>query len=446
MNNLFKILFYLILFLPVACGCQKNTPEPPSPVEVKGTPADSRWSLTETYYGNETGSWLNEGKCYATSGEGRGKAYISATTEGNSKLSFGTMSGLSITGLQSGDAIVVGVPVESLPGGTDVDFMITLGITSGSGPVEWIFEHKEGNEWKSGRSFITLYGEGNHSSFTEHFSTGAALKNDTLLVRCRVTKGGGAEGTAFLAPINYESCRLMTYQTGRFPAATDTKKVLALGNSFSFYSAPVWMLLELARSQGHDMDLRMNVKSSQTFSDHLSLTLSTAAVQEGGYDAALLQDQSTMHSNYYKNPSSTASKNTLEGTETLVKNIRKSSPACKVILENTWSYPVSDYMGFGSYEAFDTALQGGTALIADKVNAEISPIGKAFAAAREEGFTLYYNDDKHQSEYGAYLCACVNYLMLYGGDFTDNPAADCNLPHKAAQNLRKIAKNTISNK
>lgn len=446
MNNLFKILFYLILSCPIACGCQKNAPEPPAPIEIKGTPADSRWSLTEAYYGHESGSWLKEGKCYATSGEGRGKAYISATTGGSSKLTFGTVSGLSITGLQSGDAIVIGVPVENLPGGTDVDFMITLGITSNSGPDEWIFEHKEGNEWKSGRSFRTVNGEGNHSSFTGHFSTEATLRNDTLLVRCRVIKGGGAEGTTFLAPINYESCRVLTYQTERYPAVTDSKKILVLGNSFSFYYAPVWMLLELARSQGHNIDLRMNVKGGQTFSNHLSLTLSRAAVQEGGYDAAFLQDQSTMHSNYYKSPSSAASKSTLEDTETLVEHIRKSSTACKMILESTWSYPSSNYMGFGSYEAFDNALQGGTALIADKVDVEISPIGKAFAAAREEGFTLYYSDDKHQSEYGAYLSACVNYLMLYGGDFIEGPSADCNLPHKAAQKLREIAKNTISNK
>ena len=54
----------------------------------------------------------------------------------------------------------------------------------------------------------------------------------------------------------------------------------------------------------------------------------------------------------------------------------------------------------------------------------ISPIGEAFRIVREgsSGINLYHTDNKHQSVYGAYLKACVNYLVLYGTAFGSAPA------------------------
>ena len=74
----------------------------------------------------------------------------------------------------------------------------------------------------------------------------------------------------------------------------------------------------------------------------------------------------------------------------------------------------------------------------------LSPIGKAFAKARNDyGFTdaynyLLYTDNYHPQRYGAYLKACVNYLILFGEPFGPAPA-DCDVPPADAAKLRAAA-------
>ena len=83
--------------------------------------------------------------------------------------------------------------------------------------------------------------------------------------------------------------------------------------------------------------------------------------------------------------------------------------------------------------------------MAERAGCEMSPINAAFAKAREQGFTLEISDNKHQNEYGAYLKACVNYLIIYKERFTST-VSDCNLAPKAAETLRGIAEETVFGK
>ena len=442
-GNIPRLFFVLCLMVSCTKGPTDPTPEPVPVAEVDVTPADNRWQITADLAGAPSGSWLKEGKCYATQGIGRGKSYLTAVSVSGFPLEFGSSSGLSITGLQTDDYILWCIPEKNLKAGTDIDFMLTIGVADKKAPTEWTFGYKDGTQWVEGRSFKTKYASSaNHTSFVEHFSLNSDIQNDTLEIRCRVSEGGSPEGVTYLAPLNYEACRVLQYDNAEFPEVLDCKKTGALGNSFSYYYAPVWMLKEIARSQGHQMDLRMNVKGSQTFGNHLTLALSEDVVKEGGYEIFFLQDQSVKHSNYADKPESESSRQTLSDTKELVGNILSGSPGCRAILENTWSYPSSDHMGYGSAQAFDSALTEGAGAIASQAGLEISPICAAFASAREKGFQMYYTDDKHQSEYGAYLKACVNYLLIYGTAFTAE-VSDCNLPPKAAAALRAIAEKTV---
>ncbi len=73
----------------------------------------------------------------------------------------------------------------------------------------------------------------------------------------------------------------------------------------------------------------------------------------------------------------------------------------------------------------------------------MSPIAPAFEEARGNGsINLYTSDNKHQSEYGAYLKACVNYLVLYGEEFGENPA-DCGLDPVKTPYLRRVAEDAV---
>lgn len=185
---------------------------------------------------------------------------------------------------------------------------------------------------------------------------------------------------------------------------------------------------------------RLTSKGSQTLTQHLSLGFSTDVIEQGGYDFAFLQDQSQNPANYGRD----ATASILTGLTTLADKVRAASPSCKVILEETWTFSSASYGGFTDFPTFETYNDAGAKAMAKAAGTWVSPIGPAFRQVREggSGINLYYSDSKHQSEYGAYLKACVNYLVLFGERFGADPA-DCGLnPDKAAY-LRSVAEQIV---
>ena len=219
-------------------------------------------------------------------------------------------------------------------------------------------------------------------------------------------------------------------------------RVLLVGNSFTYYYGTDFLLKEIARTQGHELRMRTHIKGSQTFYNHTQLERSQAAIADGDFDFALLQDQSNQHAAYYADPATNAS--ILNDTKTLLGQIKAKSPAVQPVIEQTWAYAGSsnNYNGYGSYEVFDKALLGGALLITDATDTWMSPVGVAFEKARAAGISLYHTDNKHPGLNGAYLKACVNYLILFGEPF-DAHAPDCTVPAATAKKLRDIAEEVV---
>lgn len=454
-NWCFCSILMLALAMPLSCSCkQKPVPEPdpkPNPDEIIGTPFDSRWELSLQLTNNKEFPWEGTHKCYATFGEGRSKSFFTAVSASGGELNFKVKeNGPAVGGMKENDYLLFCVPIESLSVESDVDFMLSVDATSTDAPRDWQIEYFDGGQWTAaGEQFVINSSYGNHTTVVRNFTLPQSIVLDTLKVRCRacssMNAAGGqitenSEAFIYLPPADFQTCWILTYPVEKFPKQGLSTKLMALGNSFSYYNAPVWMLKEIARTQGHQMELRMNVRPAQTFADHLSLPLTAAVIDRGGYDAAVLQDQSTQHSSYYKSPSSKA--NVLEDTRSLKSRILEKSPECKVVLENTWAFTASNYGGFGSYESFAEALTKGCEMISSESGCVMSPICSAFAVARRQGIGLTISDNKHQSQYGAYLKACVNYLVLFGGKFTET-VSDCNLPPAVAAYLRSVAEETV---
>ncbi len=277
---------------------------------------------------------------------------------------------------------------------------------------------------------------------------GKAIDNGELKIRCRAVGSMTASGTVqdinktgrvLLPKFGFTGSYVQNMGTAE---PKDTKTVLCLGNSFSYYSNPVWMLKEIAYSQGHNLKIKAHLKGSQHLTNHTTLSMSLEAINQGGYDYAFIQDQSQNPANYAKNNDASI----MQGCTDLVTKIRAASPSCQLVLEQTWAFPSGTYGGFDSYENFDNLLAQGTKAMAEANSTWISPIGKAFAAARANtSFSLYHTDNKHQSEYGAYLKACVNYLVLFGEAFTGT-VPDCGLNAEHAAYLRQIAEQTVLGK
>lgn len=225
----------------------------------------------------------------------------------------------------------------------------------------------------------------------------------------------------------------------------DTAKVLCIGNSFTYYWDSFEMLTEIAQSQGHTLNVKAVFVGGHTFARHLADIKTIKAIEvfnNAPYQVVILQNQSQLPAFYGRNPRQHAP--ALEDAKNLCARIREYSPAARLVLEATWAYPVGNYGGFSSYEAFDAYMWKGTVAMAKKCRCEVSPIGKAFALVRNRypEIHLLSKDDKHQSMEGSYLKSCVNYLLLFGGMF-DDKVSDCSLDKDVAAKLRAAAQEVM---
>lgn len=217
-------------------------------------------------------------------------------------------------------------------------------------------------------------------------------------------------------------------------------QVLCIGNSFTYVHDSDMILREIARSQGLDIRIGKYLAGGYTFGRHLGNADSRAAVDFGGYDFAFLQDQSANPARYSRDKD----KQVLKDFKTLKKNVLAHSPGCEVILERTWTYSGFEAGGFGTAESLDYHLGRGAAKMARKARTGLSPIGDAFNLAMKiwpEG-KLLGPDNHHQSLEGAYLKACVNYLLIARKPFSGTPAS-CGVNPEVASFLRAIAQQVV---
>lgn len=223
---------------------------------------------------------------------------------------------------------------------------------------------------------------------------------------------------------------------------TDSLRVLCIGNSFTFVADAHLKLHDLALSQGHYMDVNAQLQGGFTLQRHIIRDATMSALINGNFDHVFLQDQSQTPALYGEYPG--RCRLVAEDAAELAERVRIYSPNAHIWMEQTWSYSFSNYGGFGSYEHFDDMLRKGSKAMAELMHADVSPIGEAFIICRAEHpeINLYDKDDKHQSAYGSYLKACVNYLLIYGAPFTAK-AANCDLDGKACAELRKIAERVV---
>ena len=460
------------------------------PANVEGFPA--RWEIAKgvTYTeGNAAGQrWLKEGIAETTKTDdiastAPGVGYISAGsgTPGHEVVYSVAPSGtqnISIGNLDEGDYIQFSVPTVSMPAGTDIDFMVTINTNNNKTPKYWLFEYWDDGKWNAQPRYTASedasvkysldvydYDSKNHRTYITTFRLTKPVNNAFVKMRLRAVGKINCSGGTLVATPNaymnfpcttYRSCEIVAYP-GIAAKESTPVKILQLGNSFTYYHGSAFKLKQICRAEGHAPDVRINVKGSQEFAEHLDvLPFSQRVVAEGGYDKAIIQDGSYYHAEY------TVGKDALKDvtpeytpeeilnyTKRLSAAIKEKSPNSKVILESVWSYSYKStggYLGFGSFEAFDAAQwQGSNAIAAADPNVDIvSPIGKAFALARSQyGFNstynwLLYTDNYHPNRYGSYLKACVNYLILFGERFGDHPA-DCDVPAAEAAKLREIA-------
>ena len=409
----------------------------------------SRWLFGSAYNSKMKATWETEHYLMATvSGQGIMKA---ETADGGDLADYRVMNGRAAAGpFNTGDCFLFEIPAEGAQAGSFVSFDATLSANPGA-PMHWVVEWKDGGRWVPGRQYV-CYGPAlgkDHKYTTVHqtYRLKDGPEDGRVSIRLRAldcavvppSEGVDSDGMVMFVTSPYIGAYIMDYGT---VAPKDTTKVLCIGNSFTYYQSCPQMLKDIAWKEGHYLDVSASLKGGWSMGKHLTYPTTEDEIGRGGYDVVILQDQSQSAAQVGSDRKKYAENVT--NTVAMAQKVRSSSEDCRLLLECTWAYAGKNNGGFGCVTEFYKNAGKGIKVMARAAKADVSPIRDAFRLANIErpDILLFADDGYHQSIYGSYLKSCVNYLVLFGEPFGENPS-DCGIDPKKAAALRNIAETVV---
>lgn len=177
-------------------------------------------------------------------------------------------------------------------------------------------------------------------------------------------------------------------------------RILFIGNSFTQRNDLPGLLTQLAAAADLPQTVITErvVANGASLRQHWNAGTALQLIQQGGWDAVVLQEQSTLP---IKNR-----KRYHENVRLFHEAIQASGS--RTLLYHTWARRHAP-------ETQDD-LDAAVAEVAAELEAQVVPVGLAWRRLREIGTgpELYDKDGSHPSPAGTYLAACVFYAVLFG--------------------------------
>lgn len=207
------------------------------------------------------------------------------------------------------------------------------------------------------------------------------------------------------------------------------RKVLFLGNSYTYVNNLPLLVTGLAGAAGDSMQAEMNTPGGYTLGwepiDHATDPTSLGLIANDTWDFVVLQEQSQI-------PSIPALRDScmFPGATVLRDAAKASDPCTQVLFFLTWgrqfggmqcftpNYCSADFTGFGHMQ---DSLSVSYKMIADSLDCPIAPVGEAWRfVINNYGIVLHEGDQSHPNLKGSYLAACVFYGSVYSKPATGN--------------------------
>ena len=228
-------------------------------------------------------------------------------------------------------------------------------------------------------------------------------------------------------------------------SAQQTKRVLFVGNSYVYTNNLPSMVANMAASMGDELQHTSNTPGGCTFQQHCT-NQSMTLIQQGGWDAVILQEQSQ----YPSFPQSQVEAEVFPYAAQLVSSIYAASPCAEPMFFMTWGRRDGDQQNaqyfpvLGTYEGMDSMLCLRYTQMAADNDAALCPVGRVWRLLRTEHpeIELYSSDGSHPSLAGTYAAACAFYALL----FHRNPADlqyDAGLNRDVATTIRTAASRIV---
>ena len=214
------------------------------------------------------------------------------------------------------------------------------------------------------------------------------------------------------------------YLENGVPKIWDITSILFLGNSFTYYGGTLeqpgvpTMFKKIAESLGKKVIIDFVIKSSYSLSKYADKEDEKGKEVEeklvnNYYDYAILQEQSTTPINNYTKFAT--------AVKTLNKRIKETQLDCKVILYETWGSPKGiEGTKYSTVSEMEEALRKAYNNAATLINASVHYVGQAFSYVYDniKDINVYYSDNRHQSDLGAFLSAAIHVRGIFKLDVT----------------------------
>lgn len=201
-------------------------------------------------------------------------------------------------------------------------------------------------------------------------------------------------------------------------------KVLFIGNSYTDVNNLPEIIKQLANSMSDTLIYQKSVPGGYTFQNHTTNATTINLIQQGGWDAVVLQEQSQFPSF----PIDQVETMVFPYAKKLDSLIHVSSPCAKTVFYMTWGRKNGDEQNCPqwppvcSYQGMDSLLQSRYTMMAESNHSWISPVAKVWRHLREmtTPIELYQADESHPSPAGSYAAALSFYAVLFGKDATSS--------------------------
>jgi hypothetical protein len=197
----------------------------------------------------------------------------------------------------------------------------------------------------------------------------------------------------------------------------ETKRVLFIGNSYTYVNNLPGILNSLANLNGDTVIHSSSTPGGAQLVQHAVNSTTMNAIRQGTWDFVVIQEQSQKPSFH---PTQVASDVLLYAAQ-LNDTIEQYNSCAETVFYMTWGRKNGDagncasYPPVCTYAGMQDRLRSSYLLMAQQNNAICSPVGAAWAVARDSfpGIELYSADQSHPSYAGSYLAACTFYAALF---------------------------------
>jgi hypothetical protein len=219
-------------------------------------------------------------------------------------------------------------------------------------------------------------------------------------------------------------------------------RILFVGNSYTYVNDLPGRVAAIAESVGFDPPVEVTTIASAgaLLAEHAANASTLAAVEGGGYDYVVLQEQSYLPvvdpESFYA-AAQTLAAAALDG-------------GAKPALLETWARQEGNDLYSGDLAGYtpatmQAALRDAYAAAAALTSAAYLPVGDAWEAtlAGYPAMPLFGADGSHPSPYGTYLSACVIFTALTGAPLDSAAGAPSGVSEEDAAILREMASEIV---